>query len=45
MDVCGFREGFTLRDYQIPIVDEALKEFEEKAKQNVFIYLHQGNRV
>jgi ERCC4-related helicase len=42
MDVCGFRESFTLREYQIPIVDEALKEFEEKSRQNVFISLPQG---
>jgi superfamily II DNA or RNA helicase len=42
MDVCGLREGFTLREYQIPIVNEALKEFEEKARQNVFISLPQG---
>jgi superfamily II DNA or RNA helicase len=42
MDVCGFREGFSLRGYQIPLVDEALKEFEEKVRQNVFISLPQG---
>lgn len=42
MDICGLREGFSLREYQIPIVDEILKEFEEKARQNVFISLPQG---
>lgn len=42
MDVCGLREGFSLREYQTPIVNEALKEFEEKATQNVFISLAQG---
>lgn len=42
MDVCGLREGFSLREYQEPIVNETLKEFEEKAKQNVFISLAQG---
>jgi superfamily II DNA or RNA helicase len=42
MDVCGFREGFNLREYQTPIVDETLREFEEKARQNVFISLPQG---
>ena len=42
MDVCGLREGFSLREYQEPIVNETLKEFEEKAKQNVFISLPQG---
>ena len=39
MDICGLREGFSLREYQTPIVNETLKEFEEKAKQNVFISL------
>jgi len=42
MDVCGLREGFRLREYQEPIVNETLKEFEEKARQNVFISLPQG---
>lgn len=42
MDICGLREGFSLREYQTPIVNETLKEFEEKAKQNVFISLAQG---
>jgi len=42
MDVCGLREGFNLREYQGTIVDETLNEFEEKAKQNVFISLAQG---
>lgn len=42
MDVCGLREGFSLREYQEPIVNETLKEYEEKAKQNVFISLAQG---
>lgn len=40
MDVCGLREGFILREYQAPLVEETLKEFEEK--QNVFISLPQG---
>jgi superfamily II DNA or RNA helicase len=42
MDVCGFREGFGLRDDQKPIVEEALREFEEFNRQNVFISLPQG---
>jgi len=42
MDVCGLKKGFSLRKYQTPIVNEALKEFEEKATQNVFISLAQG---
>ena len=42
MNVCGLREGFSLREYQTLIVNEALKEFEEKATQNVFISLAQG---
>lgn len=42
MDVCGLRQGFSLREYQNPIVSETLKEFEEKSKQNVFISLPQG---
>jgi superfamily II DNA or RNA helicase len=42
MDVCGFREGFSLRDEQKPIVEEALREFEEVDRQNVFISLPQG---
>lgn len=42
MNVCGLREGFNLREYQKPIIDETLKEFEEKSKQNVFISLPQG---
>lgn len=42
MTVCGLREGFSLREYQTPIVNETLKEFEEKATQNVFISLAQG---
>jgi len=42
MDICGLREGLNLREYQGPIINEALKEFEEKAKQNVFISLPQG---
>ena len=42
MDVCGLREGFSLREYQKPIVGETLKEFEEESKQNVFISLPQG---
>lgn len=42
MEVCGLREGFSLREYQTPIVNETLKEFEEKATQNVFISLAQG---
>jgi len=42
MDVCGFREGFGLRDDQKPIVEEALCEFEENNRQNVFISLPQG---
>jgi len=42
MDVCGLSKGFSLREYQEPIVNEALKEFEEKARQNVFISLPQG---
>jgi hypothetical protein len=28
MDVCGFREGFSLRDDQKPIVEETLREIE-----------------
>jgi len=40
MDICGLREDFSLRKYQAPLVEETLKEFEEKAKQNVFISLH-----
>jgi len=39
---CGLREGISLREYQEPIVKETLKEFEDKAKQNVFISLPQG---
>jgi superfamily II DNA or RNA helicase len=42
LDVCGLREGFSLREYQKPIIDETLKEFEEKSRQNVFISLPQG---
>jgi len=42
MDVCGLREGFRLREYQEPIVNETLNEFEERARQNVFISLPQG---
>ena len=42
MNVCGLREGFSLREYQEPIVNKTLKEFEEKATQNVFISLAQG---
>lgn len=42
MDICGLREGFSLRDYQRPLIDEALSEFMEKGKQNVFISLPQG---
>jgi len=42
LDVCGLREGFSLREYQKPIVGETLKEFEEESKQNVFISLPQG---
>jgi len=42
MEVCGLREGFSLRDYQTLIVSETLKEFEEKSRQNVFISLPQG---
>ena len=42
MNVCGIREGFSLREYQKTIVNETLKEFKEKAKQNVFISLPQG---
>ena len=42
MDVCGLREGFSLREYQKPIIDETLKEFEGGSKQNVFISLPQG---
>jgi len=42
MNSCGFREGYSLRDYQEPLVKEALEEFELKGKQNVFISLPQG---
>ena len=42
MDVCGLKEGFRLREYQTPIVDETLKEFETKGRQDVFISLSQG---
>lgn len=42
MDICGLREGFSLREYQAPLVEETLKEFEEESKQNVFISLPQG---
>lgn len=42
MDVCGLREGYVLKDYQKPIVEETLHEFEELKKQNVFISLPQG---
>jgi len=42
MDACGLRDGFSLREYQEPIINETLKEFEEKANQNVFISLPQG---
>jgi superfamily II DNA or RNA helicase len=42
MSICGLRDGFSLREYQKPIVVECLKEFEEKLKQNVFISLPQG---
>jgi len=42
MDICGLREGCSLREYQMPIVGETLKEFEEKSKKNVFISLPQG---
>jgi len=42
LDVCGLREGFSLREYQKPIIDETLKEFEGGSKQNVFISLPQG---
>jgi len=42
MDVCGLRAGFRLRGYQKPIVEEALKEFEGKSRQNIFISLPQG---
>ena len=42
MDICGLREGFSLREYQTPVVEETLKEFEEKAKESVFISLPQG---
>lgn len=42
MDICGLRKGFSLREYQAPLVEETLKEFEDKAKQNVFISLPQG---
>lgn len=42
MNACGLRDGFILKEYQIPIVEETLREFEENAKQNVFISLPQG---
>ena len=42
MDICGLRGGCSLRKYQMSIVGETLKEFEEKSKQNVFISLPQG---
>ena len=41
-DKCGLREGRNLRDYQEPLVKEALNEFELKATKNVFISLPQG---
>ncbi|MEM2915370.1 MAG: DEAD/DEAH box helicase family protein [Candidatus Bathyarchaeia archaeon] len=42
MNVCGLREGYVLKNYQIPIVEKTLIEFEENAKRNVFISLPQG---
>jgi superfamily II DNA or RNA helicase len=42
MVICGLREGYSLREYQIPIVGKTLNEFEEKSKRNVFISLPQG---
>jgi len=42
MSSCGFREGHSLKDYQEPLVKEALQEFELRGKQNVFISLPQG---
>ncbi|MEO0279035.1 MAG: DEAD/DEAH box helicase family protein, partial [candidate division WOR-3 bacterium] len=42
LNACGLREGVTLKDYQILIVEETLKEFEKNGKQNVFISLPQG---
>jgi superfamily II DNA or RNA helicase len=42
MDVCGFREEHGLKDYQKPIVEETLHEFEALKRQNVFISLPQG---
>lgn len=42
MNVCGLREGYVLKDYQIPIVEKTLMEFEENAKRNMFISLPQG---
>lgn len=39
---CGLRGGYHLKDYQEPLVNEALNEFELKEKKNVFISLPQG---
>jgi len=42
MDSCGLREGYSLKDYQEPLVKDALNEFELKEIKNVFISLPQG---
>jgi superfamily II DNA or RNA helicase len=42
MESCGLREGYNLKDYQEPLVNEALNEFEFKEAKNVFISLPQG---
>jgi len=42
MDICGLREGYSLKDYQEPLVKDALNEFELEEIKNVFISLPQG---
>jgi len=42
MDSCGLREGYSLKDYQEPLIKDALNEFELKDTKNVFISLPQG---
>jgi len=42
LNSCGLREGFNLKDYQEPLVKEALNEFESEGTKNLFISLPQG---
>jgi len=42
MGICGFKNGYSLKDYQEPLVKEILDKLMVEEKSNIFISLPQG---